>query len=109
MCRSNVIPVTLPTHVRTITRFSPGGSATRRSIGKECASRSLTTRRSSTQTFACTGRRVTSGSADQIHEDIDVFSRLGVSELIFDFRSESLAQSLERMERFAKDLGLGRA
>jgi hypothetical protein len=29
-----------------------------------------------------------------------------VSELIFDFRSDSLAQSLERMERFAKGVGL---
>ena len=54
-------------------------------------------------------RRPFSGSADQIHEDIDTFARLGVSELIFDFRTESLAQSLERMERFAKDLGLGAA
>jgi probable F420-dependent oxidoreductase len=45
-------------------------------------------------------RRPFTGSADQITEDIAVYARLGVSELIFDFRSESLAESLERMERF---------
>jgi probable F420-dependent oxidoreductase len=52
-------------------------------------------------------RRPFAGSVEQIHEDIDAFGQLGVSELIFDFRSERLDQSLERMERFAKGLGLG--
>jgi probable F420-dependent oxidoreductase len=46
-------------------------------------------------------RRPFSGSAEQIAEDIGTFARLGVSELIFDFRSPSLPESLERMERFA--------
>ena len=46
-------------------------------------------------------RRPFSGSSDQIAEDIATYERLGVSELIFDFRSETLAESLERMERFA--------
>jgi probable F420-dependent oxidoreductase len=46
-------------------------------------------------------RRPFSGSPDQIAEDIATYERLGVSELIFDFRSETLAESLERMERFA--------
>ena len=46
-------------------------------------------------------RRPFCGSSDQIAEDIATYERLGVSELIFDFRSESLAESLERMERFA--------
>jgi probable F420-dependent oxidoreductase len=46
-------------------------------------------------------RRPFSGSPDQIAEDIVTYERLGVSELIFDFRSETLAESLERMERFA--------
>jgi probable F420-dependent oxidoreductase len=46
-------------------------------------------------------RRPFTGSADQIGEDIQIYARLGVSELIFDFRSESLAESLERMEGFA--------
>ncbi len=43
-----------------------------------------------------------SGSADQIAEDIGRYAALGVSELIFDFRSEVLAESLERMERFGE-------
>jgi probable F420-dependent oxidoreductase len=46
-------------------------------------------------------RRPFSGSQQAIADDIGVFAGLGVSELIFDFRSESLAESLERMERFA--------
>jgi hypothetical protein len=51
---------------------------------------------------ASTGdRRPFSGSAADIAEDIDVYARLGVSEMIFDFRSEALDESLDRMERFA--------
>ncbi|HEX9408378.1 MAG TPA: TIGR03619 family F420-dependent LLM class oxidoreductase [Methylomirabilota bacterium] len=46
-------------------------------------------------------RRPFSGSSGAIEDDIDTFARLGVSEVIFDFRSERLAESLERMERFA--------
>jgi probable F420-dependent oxidoreductase len=46
-------------------------------------------------------RRPFSGSQQAIADDIGIFGGLGVSELIFDFRSESLAESLERMERFA--------
>jgi hypothetical protein len=45
-------------------------------------------------------RRPFSGSSEQILDDIASFGRLGVSALIFDFRSESLGESLERMERF---------
>jgi hypothetical protein len=51
-------------------------------------------------------RRPFSGSSDQILDDIETYARLGVSELIFDFRSERIADSLERMERFAKNVGL---
>jgi probable F420-dependent oxidoreductase len=54
-------------------------------------------------------RRPFSGSSDQLREDIETFARLGVSELIFDFRSDSLAESLERMERVAKGIGVGAA
>ncbi|HKW90763.1 MAG TPA: hypothetical protein VJX92_02620 [Methylomirabilota bacterium] len=36
-----------------------------------------------------------------ITDDIGHFAGLGVSGLIFDFRTESLDQSLDRMERFA--------
>ncbi|HZO44214.1 MAG TPA: LLM class F420-dependent oxidoreductase [Methylomirabilota bacterium] len=46
-------------------------------------------------------RRPFSGGEAQIADDIGAFARLGVSEIIFDFRSENLAESLERMERFA--------
>ena len=46
-------------------------------------------------------RRPFSGSTDQVLEDIDTYAKLGVSELIFDFRSEHLAESLDRMEHFA--------
>jgi probable F420-dependent oxidoreductase len=46
-------------------------------------------------------RRPFSGSRQAIADDIGAFAGLGVSELIFDFRSESLAESLDRMERFA--------
>jgi alkanesulfonate monooxygenase SsuD/methylene tetrahydromethanopterin reductase-like flavin-dependent oxidoreductase (luciferase family) len=46
-------------------------------------------------------RRPFSGSQQAITDDIATYARLGVSELIFDFRSESLPESLERMERFA--------
>ncbi|MGH7385502.1 MAG: TIGR03619 family F420-dependent LLM class oxidoreductase [Candidatus Rokuibacteriota bacterium] len=46
-------------------------------------------------------RRPFSGSEQAITADVAAFGRLGVTELIFDFRSESLAASLERMERFA--------
>ena len=46
-------------------------------------------------------RRPFSGSPQAIADDIGVFAGLGVSELIFDFRSPSLTESLERMERFA--------
>ena len=47
------------------------------------------------------GRRPFSGSPEQVVEDIAAYGQLGVSELIFDFRSEDLRQSLERMEHFA--------
>ncbi len=46
-------------------------------------------------------RRPFSGSPGEIEDDIATFARLEVSEVIFDFRRERLAESLERMERFA--------
>jgi probable F420-dependent oxidoreductase len=45
-------------------------------------------------------RRPFSGSPAQVQDDIAAFARLGVSEIVFDFRSENLAESLERMESF---------
>jgi probable F420-dependent oxidoreductase len=47
------------------------------------------------------GRRPFSGTGDQILEDVDTYARLGVSELIFDCRTERLDESLERLDRFA--------
>ena len=47
-------------------------------------------------------RRPFSGTPDQVLDDIATYARLGVSELIFDFRSEEPKESLERMERFAE-------
>ncbi|PYN25738.1 MAG: hypothetical protein DMD99_07575 [Candidatus Rokuibacteriota bacterium] len=47
-------------------------------------------------------RQPFSWSGPQIADDIATYGRLGVSELVFDFRSESLAESLERMERFGE-------
>ncbi len=46
-------------------------------------------------------RRPFSGSTEQVVEDIHTYARLGVHELIFDFRSATLSESLERMEHFA--------
>jgi probable F420-dependent oxidoreductase len=46
-------------------------------------------------------RRPFSGSDQAILDDVATFAKLGVRDLIFDFRSERLAESLERMERFA--------
>ena len=46
-------------------------------------------------------RRPFSGSAGQIEGDIAAFAKLGVSEIVFDFRSERLDESLERMDHFA--------
>ena len=39
--------------------------------------------------------------------DIAAYAALGVHELIFDFRSEEVAESVERMERFAALVELG--
>jgi probable F420-dependent oxidoreductase len=46
-------------------------------------------------------RRPFSGSQQAIADDTGTFAGLGVSELILDFRSESLPESLDRMARFA--------
>ncbi len=46
-------------------------------------------------------RRPFSGSAEQVADDILAYERIGVSEMIFDFRSEDISESLDRMERFA--------
>jgi hypothetical protein len=45
-------------------------------------------------------RRPLLGSQAQSAENIATYGKLGVSELVFDFRTDDLTRSLERMERF---------
>ena len=45
-----------------------------------------------------------SGSPGQIVDDIATYAGLGISELVFDFRSDTLAESLERMDHFTKEV-----
>jgi len=52
-------------------------------------------------------RRPFSGNREQILADIEVYSELGVSDLILDFRAETLQESIDRMERFADWVGGG--
>ena len=49
-------------------------------------------------------RQLFLGSPDQTLGDIATFQRLGVSELIFNFRSNELSESLEGMEKFASEV-----
>jgi probable F420-dependent oxidoreductase len=51
-----------------------------------------------------TARRYFSGSSQQIIADINEFAQAGVDELVFDFRSPTAAQSVERMQRFASEV-----
>jgi probable F420-dependent oxidoreductase len=46
-------------------------------------------------------RRSFSGTPDQIADDIRTFAAIGVHELIFDFRGQSINESIERLQRFA--------
>jgi probable F420-dependent oxidoreductase len=52
-------------------------------------------------------RRPLSGSPAQIMDDIATYQKLGVGELIFDFRTDDLTQSLDRMERFSATIMRG--
>ncbi len=47
-------------------------------------------------------RKPFSGSAEQIAEDVRAFQAVGVSEIVFDFRSPTLAESLDRMTVFSE-------
>ena len=49
-------------------------------------------------------RRSFSGSPDEIAGDIRSFAAIGVHELIFDCRGESIAASIERLQRFAAEV-----
>jgi probable F420-dependent oxidoreductase len=50
------------------------------------------------------GRMPFSGSARQLIEDVEVYRKLGVSHLSFDFRAASLSQTLDRMDWFAREV-----
>jgi probable F420-dependent oxidoreductase len=49
-------------------------------------------------------RRPFSGAPHDIAADIHVFAGLGIHELIFDFRGQSIAESVERLQRFAAEV-----
>jgi len=49
-------------------------------------------------------RRPFSGDPDDIAGDIRTFASLGVHELIFDFRGQSIAESIERLQRFVAEV-----
>jgi alkanesulfonate monooxygenase SsuD/methylene tetrahydromethanopterin reductase-like flavin-dependent oxidoreductase (luciferase family) len=55
----------------------------------------------SVTTLTGSARRPFAGTPQQIADDIGAYEKAGVSELVFDFRSERLDDALERMERFA--------
>jgi probable F420-dependent oxidoreductase len=49
-------------------------------------------------------RRSFSGTPEQIADDIRAFGTIGVHELIFDFRGQSQAESIERLQRFGAEV-----
>lgn len=46
-------------------------------------------------------RKSFSGAPEQIADDIRTFAKIGVHELIFDFRGSSIVESVERLQKFA--------
>ena len=49
-------------------------------------------------------RRRFSGSPDEVLQDVQTYSDIGVGHLIFDIRGADLSQSLEKMEWFSKEV-----
>ncbi len=49
-------------------------------------------------------RKPFAGTTEQIVEDVEAYRKLGVSEIIFDFRRPGVAETLERMDRFAREV-----
>jgi alkanesulfonate monooxygenase SsuD/methylene tetrahydromethanopterin reductase-like flavin-dependent oxidoreductase (luciferase family) len=49
-------------------------------------------------------RRRFTGSPEQVADDIREYGALGVSELIFDFRCDTIDASIEAMDRFAREI-----
>jgi alkanesulfonate monooxygenase SsuD/methylene tetrahydromethanopterin reductase-like flavin-dependent oxidoreductase (luciferase family) len=58
----------------------------------------------SVTTLAGAERRPFAGTPQQVADDIGIYEKLGVHELVFDFRSEHLAETLDRMEHFAQTM-----
>ena len=50
------------------------------------------------------GRRIFTGSPEQIAEDVHIFEDLGVSYLMLNLQAPTLEESVERMERFATEV-----
>ena len=57
-----------------------------------------------TTTVSGTDRRPFSGSTSQVVDDIGTYGELGVHELIVDFRSDTLNETLERMAQFREEI-----
>ena len=57
-----------------------------------------------TATVSGTDRRPFSGSTSQVVDDIGTYGELGVHELIVDFRSDTLNETLERMAQFREEI-----
>ncbi len=53
------------------------------------------------QALPANDRRPFAGSAAQVADDIAAYAKRGVSEIIFDFRTPDVAQTLDNMSRFA--------
>jgi probable F420-dependent oxidoreductase len=62
----------------------------------------------SVTTLGGADRRPFLGTPQQVADDIGTYEKLGVSELVFDFRSEHLTETLDRMEHFAQTMRTGR-
>ena len=58
----------------------------------------------SVTTLGGADRRPFLGTPQQVADDIGTYEKLGVSELVFDFRSEHLTETLDRMEHFAQTM-----
>lgn len=51
------------------------------------------------------GKRLSfSGPPEQVVEDIGTYADLGISELIFDFRTDTIDESIERMDKFSREI-----
>ena len=60
--------------------------------------------RESKESIAGNHRMPFSGSAAQLIEDVETYRALGVSHLSFDFRGETLSETLDRMDWFAREV-----